>query len=153
MKTRALVMVTLLLLAACSKVTQENFAKIQDGMSEPEVHALLGPPTTSSSVDILGISGTHSRWESSDPSSRCASSTANSRRRATASPRQRKRNDAAGAARAHLGAGRAGDPRRARRRRACAQPPVPRELGAAVAAGAAHRAPGAASLRAHRAGR
>ena len=66
MKTRALVMMSLLLLAACSKVTQENFTKIQDGMSEPEVHALLGPPTTSSSVDILGITGTHSRWEGSD---------------------------------------------------------------------------------------
>ena len=66
MKTRALVMTALLLLAACSKVTQENFAKIQDGMSEQEVHALLGPPTTSNTVEILGISGTHSRWESSD---------------------------------------------------------------------------------------
>lgn len=66
MKTRALVLTALLLLAACSKVTQENFAKIQDGMSEQEVHALLGRPTTSSSVDILGITGTHSRWEASD---------------------------------------------------------------------------------------
>ena len=66
MKPRALAMIALLLLAACSKVTQENFAKIQDGMSDQEVHALLGPPTTSSSVDILGIAGTHSRWEGSD---------------------------------------------------------------------------------------
>ncbi len=66
MKTRALVLMALLLLAACSKVTQENFAKIQDGMSEQEVRALLGPPTTSSSVEILGISGTHDRWEGSD---------------------------------------------------------------------------------------
>ena len=66
MNLRAYALASLLLLAACSKVTQENFAKIQDGMSEPEVHALLGPPTTSSSVEILGISGTHSRWEASD---------------------------------------------------------------------------------------
>ena len=56
----------LLLLAACSKVTQENFAKVQDGMSEQEVQALLGPPTASSSVEILGISGTHFRWETGD---------------------------------------------------------------------------------------
>jgi hypothetical protein len=66
MKTRALVLAALLLLAACSKITQENFAKVQDGMSEQEVLALLGPPTSSSSVEILGISGTHSRWDSSD---------------------------------------------------------------------------------------
>lgn len=66
MKTRALVLAALLLLAACSKVTQENFAKVQDGMPEKEVLALLGPPTTSNSVEILGISGTHSRWESAD---------------------------------------------------------------------------------------
>ena len=66
MKTRALLFAALLLVAACSKVTPDNFAKIQDGMPEQEVLALLGPPTTSNSVQILGISGTHSRWESGD---------------------------------------------------------------------------------------
>jgi hypothetical protein len=66
MKTRALMLAALLLLAACSKITQENFAKVQDGMSEKEVLALLGPPTSTSSVEILGISGTHSRWETPD---------------------------------------------------------------------------------------
>ena len=66
MKTRPLVLVALLLLAACSKVTQESFAKVQDGMSEREVHAVLGPPTSSSSVQILGVSGTHSLWEGGD---------------------------------------------------------------------------------------
>ena len=65
MKTRTLIVVALLLLAACSKVTQENFSKIQDGMSEQEVTALLGAPTTTSTVEVLGISGTHSRWEGS----------------------------------------------------------------------------------------
>ena len=63
MKPRALVLVALLLLAACSKITQENFAKVQDGMSEPEVKALLGPPASTSSVQVLGIAGTHSIWE------------------------------------------------------------------------------------------
>jgi len=53
---------TLLLLAACSKVTQENFAKIQDGMSEQEVQALLGKPGESSNITVLGLSGTSSRW-------------------------------------------------------------------------------------------
>ncbi len=39
-----------LLIAACSKVTQENFAK------------LLGTPTESNSVNVLGVSGTASRF-------------------------------------------------------------------------------------------
>lgn len=56
----------LCLLAACSKVTQENFAKVQDGMSEAEVHALLGKPSESSSVQVLGVSGTASKWTSGD---------------------------------------------------------------------------------------
>ena len=66
MRTRALVLVALLLLAACSKVTQENFAKVQDGMTEQEVTAILGSPTESSSGSILGISGTSSKWASGD---------------------------------------------------------------------------------------
>jgi len=62
MKLRALALTALLLVAACSKVTQENFAKVQDGMSEQGVRALLGEPTESSSAQILGVSGTSSRW-------------------------------------------------------------------------------------------
>ncbi|HEX2566299.1 MAG TPA: hypothetical protein VHL85_05535 [Burkholderiales bacterium] len=56
----------LLMLVACSKVTQENFAKIQEGMPEQEVIGLLGKPTESSSVNLLGVSGTASRWVSGD---------------------------------------------------------------------------------------
>ncbi len=55
-----------LVLAACSKVSQENFAKIQNGMSEQEVSAILGSPTESTSRDVLGITGTSSRWVSGD---------------------------------------------------------------------------------------
>jgi SmpA / OmlA family len=66
MKLRVLAFAALLLLAACSKVTQENFAKIQDGMSEQEVTAILGSPTESSSGSILGISGTASKWAGGD---------------------------------------------------------------------------------------
>jgi hypothetical protein len=51
-----------LLLAACSKVTQENFAKIQDGMDAQEVQALIGNPTESSNVTMLGLSATSSKW-------------------------------------------------------------------------------------------
>ena len=35
-------------------------------MSEPQVHALLGPPSESSSVNVLGLSGTSSRWVTKD---------------------------------------------------------------------------------------
>jgi hypothetical protein len=55
-----------LLLAACSKVTPENFEKIQDGMNEQEVRAVLGDPTESNSVTVLGVSGTASRWVGRD---------------------------------------------------------------------------------------
>ena len=56
----------LVLLVACSKVNQENFAKIQDGMTEQEVLSVLGKPTESNSVNVLGVSGTSSRWVSGD---------------------------------------------------------------------------------------
>ena len=36
--------VAVVLLAACSPVTQENFAKLQAGMSRAEVEKLLGKP-------------------------------------------------------------------------------------------------------------
>jgi hypothetical protein len=55
-----------LLIAGCSKITQENFLKIQEGMSEQEVISLLGTPTESQSVNILGVSGTASRWVGKD---------------------------------------------------------------------------------------
>ena len=66
MNLRLFAFAAVLLLAACSKVTQENFAKIQDGMSEQEVMAILGSPTESSSGSILGISGTSSKWATGD---------------------------------------------------------------------------------------
>jgi len=62
MNLRALAFAAVLLLAACSKVTQENFARIQNGMSEQEVAAILGSPAESSSSSVLGISGTASKW-------------------------------------------------------------------------------------------
>jgi hypothetical protein len=53
-------------IAGCSRVNQENFLKIQEGMTEEEVISILGRPTESSSVNILGVSGTASRWVSGD---------------------------------------------------------------------------------------
>lgn len=66
MKTTLTALCLAVALAACSKVTQENYARIQDGMSEQEVHAILGAPAESSSVTILGLSGTSSKWQSGD---------------------------------------------------------------------------------------
>lgn len=66
MRLSAFAFAAVLLLAACSKVSQENFAKIQDGMTEQEVTAILGSPTESSSGSILGISGTSSKWVAGD---------------------------------------------------------------------------------------
>jgi hypothetical protein len=66
MKLRALAFAALLLLAACSRVTQDNFAKIQDGMTEQEVASILGSPAESSSGSVLGISGTSSKWAGGD---------------------------------------------------------------------------------------
>jgi hypothetical protein len=66
MHLRFLAVAAALLIAACSKVTQDNFAKIQDGMSEQEMIALLGSPTESNSINVLGVSGTASRWAARD---------------------------------------------------------------------------------------
>ena len=66
MNLRPFAFAAILLLAACSRVTQENFSKIQDGMTEQEVTAILGSPTESSSGSILGISGTSSKWAGGD---------------------------------------------------------------------------------------
>jgi hypothetical protein len=66
MRLRPFAFAAAMLIAACSKVTQENFAKIQEGMSEPEVMGLLGSPTESNSINVLGVSGTASRWVGRD---------------------------------------------------------------------------------------
>jgi hypothetical protein len=66
MDLRALVFAATLLLAACSRITEDNFAKIQDGMTEQEVIALLGTPSETSSVNVLGLSGTSARWVGKD---------------------------------------------------------------------------------------
>jgi hypothetical protein len=66
MRTRFMTLVLTLTLLACSRVSQDNFQKIQEGMSEREVISLLGKPTESNSVNLLGVSGTASRWVGKD---------------------------------------------------------------------------------------
>ena len=58
LKWRLVATALVLLVTACSKITEENFSRIQEGMSETEVIAILcTPPTESNSVSILGVSG------------------------------------------------------------------------------------------------
>ena len=55
MKLRTLAVLSFcVLLAACSKVNQQNFSKLSTGMSKAEVEQLLGSPTDCSGA--LGMS-------------------------------------------------------------------------------------------------
>jgi hypothetical protein len=56
-------LVSALLVGCGSKVTQENFDKIQAGMSREEVKAILGEPTESSGVSVGAISGDTWLWK------------------------------------------------------------------------------------------
>lgn len=52
-----------LLLAGCgSKITESNFAKIHQGMTREQVVDVLGKPTNSSTMHVLGLSGTSATW-------------------------------------------------------------------------------------------
>jgi outer membrane protein assembly factor BamE (lipoprotein component of BamABCDE complex) len=64
----ALGMVICMSLVSCSgsKISQENFEKIQTGMPLAQVLAILGEPTESSSVDVAVFSGTVSKWRAGD---------------------------------------------------------------------------------------
>lgn len=63
---KGLVVLTLLLLVGCSKVTQSNFEKIQPGMTRAEVVAILGEPTSEGSLGVGQLSGTSAVWKSDD---------------------------------------------------------------------------------------
>ncbi len=66
MKTWLMAALAAAVLASCAKITQDNFAKIHEGMTEQEVIALLGEPTEANSVNVLGVSGTSARWAGND---------------------------------------------------------------------------------------
>ena len=55
-------------LVSCSgsKISQENFEKIQTGMTLAQVQAILGEATESSSLDVAVVSGTVSKWKAGD---------------------------------------------------------------------------------------
>jgi len=49
----------LLLVTACSRLTEDNLEKVHNGMTTDEVKAILGEPTSSETGSALGIvSGT-----------------------------------------------------------------------------------------------
>ena len=55
----AVAMSSLLLLTACSRLTEDNLQKVHNGMTTAEVKAILGEPTSSDTSSALGIvSGT-----------------------------------------------------------------------------------------------
>ena len=54
----------LLCLAACgSRLNQENFDKIRDGMSQKEVREVLGDPVDASGASFLGLSSGEAVWK------------------------------------------------------------------------------------------
>jgi outer membrane protein assembly factor BamE (lipoprotein component of BamABCDE complex) len=55
----ALIAVTaFVLITACSRLTEDNLQKVQNGMTTDQVKAILGEPTSSDTGGALGITGT-----------------------------------------------------------------------------------------------
>ena len=56
--------ILILVLAACgSRLSQENFDKIREGMSQKEVRDVLGEPVNAEGSSFLGISGGEAVWK------------------------------------------------------------------------------------------
>ncbi len=53
------------LLFGCSKISQDNYQKIQPNMTMQEVVAILGEPTHTENISIAGISGASAVWRDS----------------------------------------------------------------------------------------
>lgn len=53
----------IILMSACTQVTQDNYNKIQVGMTMSQVTAILGPPSSTESVNFLGFSGSTAVWK------------------------------------------------------------------------------------------
>lgn len=52
-----------LALAACTRITQQNYDRVQEGMSEAEVVSILGKPDESSEVMLLRVKAVNSQWK------------------------------------------------------------------------------------------
>ncbi|MBX7158314.1 MAG: hypothetical protein K1X66_08015 [Verrucomicrobiae bacterium] len=53
-------------LVACSKLTAENYAKIENNQTEEEVIKILGKPTKVESGSFLGVTGTTYLYKKKD---------------------------------------------------------------------------------------
>lgn len=58
----ALLIITALLAACSSKISEANYNKIKTDMTEAEVQEILGPPTESANADLGIVSGTSAKW-------------------------------------------------------------------------------------------
>ncbi|MDM4771206.1 hypothetical protein [Solimonas sp. SE-A11] len=54
-----------LLLAGCSRVTPENYERVEAGMSRADVHSILGKPDEVSGGGLGGISVSTETWKGS----------------------------------------------------------------------------------------
>lgn len=55
-----------ILLLSCTRVNQQNFDRIQTGMTMEQVVQILGKPVYVTSINVAGASGTSAKWESKD---------------------------------------------------------------------------------------
>ncbi len=56
--TTFLAIAALILITACSRLTQDNLQKVHNGMTTSDVKAVLGEPTDAQTKSMLGISTT-----------------------------------------------------------------------------------------------
>ena len=56
--TTLVAVAALLLVTACSRLTEDNLEKVHNGMTTADVKAILGEPTSSQTGGVLGITGT-----------------------------------------------------------------------------------------------
>lgn len=68
MKTLQLMSISalLLLVTACSKVTEDNYKQLENGMTLDDVHAILGKADVLDSASLAGISTTRAEWHGKD---------------------------------------------------------------------------------------
>ena len=57
------ILIFCILLIACSRVTEDNYNRIESGMEEAAVIKILGEPDESSSMGIGSLSGKSSIWD------------------------------------------------------------------------------------------
>lgn len=61
-----LIIICMLILIACSKITVDRYEQVKQGMSLEQVISILGEPTASRSINIAGLSGTSATWKNKD---------------------------------------------------------------------------------------